>query len=287
VEGRFTVTRGVGATTSDLRTQASSSTASFSATGNNSSGSPTKSYSVGASAGTSHQFDFLVSGSAATQTITGLFNAAAASNTFLTFTNVATPANVISFIQDSSLPYWAVNTEDGTRLVSFSQSNGAFAATSSGQPGMNFSLNLLGDNASNNFLTFTDATTPAKVITMAHDSSAPSLTTTVTNGTLTSTVEQGYYYLNITGGNPATTQGTISVATNVVMSQIDSVTGRTGTMVAEANGPYDDTIGSKPTCDVTVRGRRWRTEGGAGVADTYEVCTKDAANVYAWRSLLP
>lgn len=47
------------------------------------------------------------------------------------------------------------------------------------------------------------------------------------------------------------------------------------------------TIGSKPTCDSVIRGRIWRTEGGAGVADTAEMCTKDAGDAYAWRSLLP
>lgn len=42
---------------------------------------------------------------------------------------------------------------------------------------------------------------------------------------------------------------------------------------------------TKPTCDVNSRFKIWPVAGGAGVADTFEVCTKDAANVYAWRSL--
>lgn len=44
--------------------------------------------------------------------------------------------------------------------------------------------------------------------------------------------------------------------------------------------------GTKPTCDVSVRGRFWIDFGGAGVADTVEVCAKDLLDAYAWRSLI-
>lgn len=40
--------------------------------------------------------------------------------------------------------------------------------------------------------------------------------------------------------------------------------------------------GTKPTCDVTVRGLIWYVAGGAGVADTGEMCRKDGADAYAW-----
>ncbi len=43
--------------------------------------------------------------------------------------------------------------------------------------------------------------------------------------------------------------------------------------------------GPKPTCDATQRGRVWYVAGGAGVADTFEVCKKDAADSYAWTTL--
>jgi hypothetical protein len=43
--------------------------------------------------------------------------------------------------------------------------------------------------------------------------------------------------------------------------------------------------GAKPTCDATTRGTFWVDEGGAGVADTVEVCSKDAGDAYAWRAL--
>lgn len=45
------------------------------------------------------------------------------------------------------------------------------------------------------------------------------------------------------------------------------------------------TSDAKPTCDSSQRGKFYLTQGGAGVADTAEVCTKDASDVYAWRSL--
>lgn len=43
--------------------------------------------------------------------------------------------------------------------------------------------------------------------------------------------------------------------------------------------------GTRPTCDATTRGLLFYVAGGAGVADTCEVCRKDAANNYAWVSL--
>jgi hypothetical protein len=43
--------------------------------------------------------------------------------------------------------------------------------------------------------------------------------------------------------------------------------------------------GTKPSCDSAHRGMFWIEEGGAGVADTVEVCSKDAADAYAWRAI--
>ncbi|MEQ9618988.1 MAG: hypothetical protein RIG61_07410 [Deltaproteobacteria bacterium] len=41
----------------------------------------------------------------------------------------------------------------------------------------------------------------------------------------------------------------------------------------------------KPTCSVSERGKFWMVEGNAGVKDTIEVCAKDAADAYAWRTI--
>jgi len=43
--------------------------------------------------------------------------------------------------------------------------------------------------------------------------------------------------------------------------------------------------GGKPTCEQAIRGRIYYTAGGAGVADIVEVCSKSAADAYAWRDI--
>lgn len=43
-----------------------------------------------------------------------------------------------------------------------------------------------------------------------------------------------------------------------------------------------DTAGSQPACDSAHRGLWWVIQGGVGVADTLQICLKDAANNYAW-----
>lgn len=43
---------------------------------------------------------------------------------------------------------------------------------------------------------------------------------------------------------------------------------------------------ARPTCDATTRFMIFTVAGGAGVADTVEICTKDAADAYAWRTLI-
>jgi hypothetical protein len=42
---------------------------------------------------------------------------------------------------------------------------------------------------------------------------------------------------------------------------------------------------AKPTCNSAMRGTIFYTPGGAGVADIFEVCTKSAADAYAWRDI--
>lgn len=45
------------------------------------------------------------------------------------------------------------------------------------------------------------------------------------------------------------------------------------------------TSGAQPACSATIRGTLWIVQGGAGVADQYQVCKKDAANAYAWQQV--
>jgi hypothetical protein len=41
--------------------------------------------------------------------------------------------------------------------------------------------------------------------------------------------------------------------------------------------------GTQPTCNAGNRGKVWYVAGAGGVKDTFNVCTKDAADAYAWR----
>jgi hypothetical protein len=55
--------------------------------------------------------------------------------------------------------------------------------------------------------------------------------------------------------------------------------------VLAVRGAGDFTSGTRPTCDSNNRNFRWYVQGGAGVADTYEVCGKTEADTYAWGTL--
>lgn len=52
-----------------------------------------------------------------------------------------------------------------------------------------------------------------------------------------------------------------------------------------ANGAQVNTTTTKPTCASGVRGLMWLTPGGAGVKDAFEICAKDGADAYAWRTI--
>lgn len=55
---------------------------------------------------------------------------------------------------------------------------------------------------------------------------------------------------------------------------------------ANADGGFRlSTAGAQPTCDASNRGKIWNIQGGAGVADEYEICQKNAADVYVWQSV--
>ena len=46
------------------------------------------------------------------------------------------------------------------------------------------------------------------------------------------------------------------------------------------------TNAARPTCNSSNRGRVYYSDGAAGVADTYEICMKDASDVYAWETIV-
>jgi hypothetical protein len=86
----------------------------------------------------------------------------------------------------------------------------------------------------------------------------------------------------------ATTEGTnftermrISAAGNV------GIGATVPTQKLQVNGGIRlSTATAKPACAFATRGTIWFTQGGTGVADTLEVCSRDAAAAYAWRSMI-
>jgi hypothetical protein len=82
---------------------------------------------------------------------------------------------------------------------------------------------------------------------------------------------------NLTLKGGAGTSGIANGGAVILSGGDKSSTGEPGA-VAIADG------GTKPTCDAARRGSFWYDAGGAGVADTFEICSKSAADAYAWRS---
>jgi hypothetical protein len=48
---------------------------------------------------------------------------------------------------------------------------------------------------------------------------------------------------------------------------------------------FDPANGAQPTCTSAIRFRLWTIAGGTGVKDTVQICAKDAADAYAWRTV--
>lgn len=55
--------------------------------------------------------------------------------------------------------------------------------------------------------------------------------------------------------------------------------------LAAPAGLVVNTTTARPACAVALRGLIWVTQGGAGVADVWEKCGKDAADAYNWSAL--
>lgn len=66
---------------------------------------------------------------------------------------------------------------------------------------------------------------------------------------------------------------------------LDSGNTGSGLQVSAAGVKIFASVIAKPTCNSTNRSFIYLTEGAAGVADSLEICRKDAADVYAWVTL--
>jgi len=60
----------------------------------------------------------------------------------------------------------------------------------------------------------------------------------------------------------------------------------TGQKLEVNGGVALNTITAQPACSATTRGTFWVVQGAAGVRDNFQVCAKDTADAYAWRSAL-
>lgn len=69
---------------------------------------------------------------------------------------------------------------------------------------------------------------------------------------------------------------------NTTLTPVERVRVTNDGLVKSKMGFLNDTSGSQPTCDSGHRGLTWLIQGGAGVADIFQVCMKDAADAYNW-----
>lgn len=60
-----------------------------------------------------------------------------------------------------------------------------------------------------------------------------------------------------------------------------------GSVKAGVNVQLNTSGAARPTANAANRGTLWYSKSGAGVADTLEICLKDAADAYAWVQIKP
>ena len=86
--------------------------------------------------------------------------------------------------------------------------------------------------------------------------------------------------IRISGVWTDATHATRSAA--ITFDTVDQAVALTERARIHADGGFQLITNTRPTCNAARRGTSWYVAGGAGVADTYEVCGKDAADSYAW-----
>jgi hypothetical protein len=58
-----------------------------------------------------------------------------------------------------------------------------------------------------------------------------------------------------------------------------------GGTVAASAGLQILTTATQPPCNASTRGTLWFVQGGSGVADSLQLCYKNAANLYSWQTI--
>lgn len=79
--------------------------------------------------------------------------------------------------------------------------------------------------------------------------------------------------------------GNTVVAGSLTMATAGATDGILTVGSASSGGGLQLTTGTRPTCSASTRGLIWYIAGGAGVADTAEICAKSSADAYAYRSI--
>jgi hypothetical protein len=207
----------------------------------------------------------------------------------------------------NSTTMFSVDGTGDTRAISFQAVNSGFSLLSTGlshlsntavgysntSSGSSAGLRITGSagTAATNFFAIRNSSggTPTDQIRMNADSKALMVGQTV-NTTSLSSVSQ---YL---GDRTATTGVTRQVleagagqsTTSILEVYLNNATAMGGSKVyeIEPDGSFRSTpTASKPTCASGIRGTYWYFSGGTGVKDTVEVCAKDVADAYAWRTI--
>lgn len=100
-------------------------------------------------------------------------------------------------------------------------------------------------------------------------------------------VLRSYLNGNLTIGAPAGSVSILARGTDQGITLTPSGSGAT-----TINGPTTinggarvNTTTMQPACDATERGTFWVVQGAPGVKDSVQVCAKDAADAYAWRTI--
>jgi hypothetical protein len=112
-------------------------------------------------------------------------------------------------------------------------------------------------------------------VILSNDSSGNPMIGTTTGGNLDHVPETDFVIQTL-----ATTHDTLLKANG-----IEYMRGKPSGIAQFPNGMELTNTTTKPTCAVGVRGTMWITPGAGGVKDAVEVCAKDAADAYAWRTI--
>lgn len=114
---------------------------------------------------------------------------------------------------------------------------------------------------------------------------APSSSLVFTMNTVTKTAPYTFTEINASTGEQGRTSVSAGSGDATVTQSAYTGSGFATDTTVTKDGWKLSSPNAKPTCDSTTRGRVYRVEGGAGVADTFEVCAKDTGDAYAWRAL--